>query len=77
MAAQTLLSTMSHLMPLHLLTGARCLLFSSIPRQTEMSLLSLMTALHFSMVRHYYFHTPHTPALVECLILITFIRHGV
>ena len=59
MAAQTLLSTVSHFMPLRLLTGARCLLFSSIPRRKEVSLLSPMTVLHFSMVRHYYLHTPY------------------
>ena len=60
MAVQTLRSTMSHLMPLRLLAGARCLLFSPIPRRPGMSLLSPMTALHFSMVRHYHFHTPYS-----------------
>ena len=56
MVVQTLLLTMLQLMPLRLLTGARCLLFNSILHLEV--LLSLMMALHCLMVRHL-LYTPY------------------
>ena len=54
MVVQILLSTMLHLMPRRLLTGAHCLPFNSIHRLE--TLLSLTMELHFLMVRHYFLH---------------------
>ena len=48
MVVQTLLSTMFHLMPRRLLTGAQCLPFNSILRPE--TVLSLTMALHCLMV---------------------------
>ena len=59
MEAQILLSTMLHLVPRRLLTGAQCLPFNSILRPSPETLLSLTMALHCLMVRRYLLHNAH------------------
>ena len=70
MVVQTLLSTMLHLMPRRLLTGAQCLPFNSILRPE--TFLSLTMALHCLMVRHYLINNA-----LSLMYLSYLIRNGV